>query len=157
MSRKVIANLADVPVDSGVQVEVMLRLGPARREKGSETILEPPTDTRPRIPRLTRLMALAIKFQGMLDRGEVEDYSDLAKLGYVTRARITQIMNLLHLAPNIQEEILSHKVCSPRIFERRLRLVTAQVLWQDQRFLWRSMSPSPSISPSATASKSHSE
>jgi hypothetical protein len=55
-----------------------------------------------RIPRITRLMALAIKFQDMVDRGEVRDYADLARLGYVTRARITQIMNLLNLAPDIQ-------------------------------------------------------
>jgi hypothetical protein len=34
-------------------------------------------------------MALAIKFQDMVDRGEVRDYADLARLGYVTRARIT--------------------------------------------------------------------
>src|ERR1035437_1468719 len=40
------------------------------------------TDGRPQRPRLTRLMALAIKFQGMIDHGEVEDYADLAELGY---------------------------------------------------------------------------
>src|ERR1017187_4734132 len=41
---------------------------------------------------------------GMVDRGEVRDYADLAQLGYVTRARITQIMNLLHLAPDIDRK-----------------------------------------------------
>jgi hypothetical protein len=51
-------------------------------------------------------MALAIKFQDMVDRGEVRDYADLARLGYVTRARLTQIMNLLLLAPDIQERVL---------------------------------------------------
>jgi len=58
----------------------------------------------PHIPRISRLMALAIKFQGMVNRREVCDYADLARLGYVTRARITQIMNLLNLAPDIQED-----------------------------------------------------
>jgi len=58
------------------------------------------------IPRISRLMALAIKFDGLVRHGEVRDYADLARLGYVTRARITQIMNLLNLAPDIQEEIL---------------------------------------------------
>jgi hypothetical protein len=42
----------------------------------------------------------------MVDRREVRDFADLARLGYVTRARITQIMNMLNLAPDIQEEIL---------------------------------------------------
>ena len=50
--------------------------------------------------------SLAIKFQDMVGRGEVRDYADLARLGYVTRARMTQLMNLLNLAPDIQEDIL---------------------------------------------------
>jgi len=62
-----------------------------------------PRDIEPgNVPRITRLMALAIKFDGIVRRGEVRDYADLARLGYVTRARITQIMNLLNLAPDIQ-------------------------------------------------------
>jgi len=47
-------------------------------------------------------MALAIRFDGLVRRGEVRDYADLARLGYVTHARITQIMNLLNLAPDGQ-------------------------------------------------------
>jgi hypothetical protein len=34
---------------------------------------------------------------------KVADYAELAQLAHVTRARMTQIMNLLHLAPDIQE------------------------------------------------------
>src|ERR1700722_7653073 len=59
-----------------------------------------------KLPRVTRLMALAIKLQELVDRGEVRDFAELATLGYVTRARMTQIMNLLNLAPEIQEQIL---------------------------------------------------
>jgi hypothetical protein len=58
------------------------------------------------LPRITKLMALAIRFDTLVSRGEVQDYADLARLGYVTRARITQIMNLLNLAPDIQEALL---------------------------------------------------
>jgi len=84
------------------------------------------------MPRITRLMALAIKFQEMVERGEVRDYADLARLGYVTRARLTQIMNLLLLAPDIQERVL----CGPWSdagSERTLRAVCAEVYWPDQR------------------------
>ena len=59
-----------------------------------------------RVPRVSRLMALAIRFDGLIRDGVVADYAELARLGHVTRARITQIMNLLMLAPNIQEAIL---------------------------------------------------
>ena len=59
-----------------------------------------------KLPRIARLLALAHKFQRMLDSGEVESMADLARLGRVSRARITQIMDLLMLAPEIQEEVL---------------------------------------------------
>jgi len=62
-----------------------------------------PTPVEPgSVPRLSRLMALAIRLEGLIQRGEMQDYADLARLGLVTRARITQIMNLLNLAPDIQ-------------------------------------------------------
>jgi len=58
------------------------------------------------VPRLSRLMALAIRFDKLIRDGVVKDYAELARLGQVTRARLTQITNLLNLAPDIQEEIL---------------------------------------------------
>jgi hypothetical protein len=83
-------------------------------------------------------MALAIKFQDMIDRGEIRDYAELARLGYVSRARVTQIMNLLNLAPKIQEDIL----CLPPAFgrgpvtERHLRELSAIIEWGEQRRAW---------------------
>lgn len=56
-----------------------------------------------RVPRIARLMALAIRFEQLISTGEVKDYAELARLGNVSRARITQIMNLRLLAPDIQE------------------------------------------------------
>jgi hypothetical protein len=51
-------------------------------------------------------MALAIRFEQLIRAGEIADYAELAHLGHVTRARITQIMNLRLLAPDLQEELL---------------------------------------------------
>ena len=58
------------------------------------------------MPRVSRLMALAIRFDLLVRGGVVENYAELAQLGHVSRPRITQIMNLLNLSPEIQEEIL---------------------------------------------------
>jgi len=136
------------------QVEITLAgWSPRVRERTDPTPPTPPA----RLPRIARLMALAIKFQDMVSRGEVRDYADLARLGYVTRARITQIMNLLNLAPNIQEAILSCEMDSPGIQERQLRSVASQVLWQEQRRLWRTINQPRSLSTSATASEIHPE
>ncbi len=159
MPRKMLTTVVqDACEDGSIQVEMTLPANHRRREAAAPRRPGPESNpNRPRIPRITRLMALAIKFQDMVSRGDVRDYADLARLGYVTRARITQIMNLLNLAPNIQEEILSRQGDSPGIQERQLRSVTSQVLWQEQRRLWHTMSPPPSLSPSATASEIHSE
>jgi hypothetical protein len=55
------------------------------------------------VPRVARLMALALRFENLIHEGRVADYSDLARLGHVSRARLTQIMNLLLLAPDNPE------------------------------------------------------
>ena len=91
------------------------------------------------VPRVSRLLALAIKLDGMIQRGEVEDYATLARLGHVTRARVTQIMALLNLAPDIQEAILFlPRTVSGRdaVAERQLRRITAATGWSEQREMW---------------------
>ena len=65
----------------------------------------PPPDPG-RVPRVSRLMALALRFEGLLKAGMVKDYAELGRLGKVSRARISQIMGLLYLAPDIQEAVL---------------------------------------------------
>ena len=85
-------------------------------------------------------MALAIRFEGLLASGQFRDYADLARVGGVTRARLTQIMNLLHLAPDIMEEVLflpRTVVGEDPIAERHLRPIAAIVEWKKQRRLWR--------------------
>ena len=62
------------------QVEMTLPGWRPRQRKQDPTRTPPPA----RLPRITRLMALAIKFQDMVDHGEVRDYADLARLGYVS-------------------------------------------------------------------------
>lgn len=92
-----------------------------------------------RIPRISKLMALAIHFQELLQDGVVEDQSDLARLSHVTQPRITQIMNLLLLAPEIQDEILHLPTVTQGkdpIHEKLLRPVAAEVCFQTQRDRW---------------------
>lgn len=89
-------------------------------------------------------MALAIKFEAMVENGEVRDYADLAQLGYVTRARMTQIMNLLLLAPEIQEGILDG-LSNAALPERQLRQVLTTVDWTEQRTILRTLSGSAGL------------
>lgn len=59
-----------------------------------------------RVPRISRLMALAIRFDRLLRNGVVANQAELARLGKVSPPRMTQIMNLLNLAPDIQGALL---------------------------------------------------
>lgn len=93
-----------------------------------------------RVPRVARLMALAIEFEKMLRKGDVGDHSELARLCNVTQPRMTQIMNLLHLAPDIQEQILNLAPVSRGrhpVTERDLRPIVAMPSWTRQRSVWR--------------------
>ena len=101
-----------------------------------------PEDTEPvgRIPRVAKLMALAIRFDDLLRTGKVRDMSELARLAHVTQPRMTQIMNLLYLAPDIQEEVLTlQHVMSGRdpVTERDLRGVVRNTAWATQRREWK--------------------
>ena len=129
------------PEDGAVQVEVAIPLHPRRPRVSPGAQVAPRADlpAPPRTPRITRLMALAIKFQDMVDRGDVRDYADLARLGYVTRARVTQVMNLLMLAPEIQEHLLSTDEALLGFPERLLRGLCAQVQWKTQRHQWKAL------------------
>lgn len=99
-----------------------------------------PEQPRGRVPRVARLMALAIRFERLLDEGVVANQSELARLAHVTQPRMTQIMNLLHLAPDIQEQILFlPEVAEGRdpVTERDLRPIAAAASWKRQRAVWR--------------------
>jgi hypothetical protein len=88
------------------------------------------------IPRIARLMALAIRFEGLLQKKKIRDYADLARRGHVTRARMTQIMKLLHLAPDIQERLLFLPPIEG-LNERNLRHLVSTIDWDEQRRMFR--------------------
>jgi hypothetical protein len=112
-----------------------------RLAKGRKQMQDAPAVPRPvvppgRVPRVSRWMALAIRFEQLLREGNVASYAELARLGHVTHARISQIMNLLHLAPDIQEAILflprTERGRDPMILHD-LQPIAAELDWQRQR------------------------
>ena len=120
-----------------------------RRDKGCKELRPGSAPVQPapgRVPRVTRLMALALRFEQLIRDGEVTDYAELARLGHVTRARISQVMNLLQLAPVIQEQLLF----LPKTEARRAPLILAQLQpiaaaldWKQQRRLWGKLTQTP--------------
>ena len=126
-------------MNDGLTVKVDVHFGVGRRSKKTLQIGEPPANLVDRIPRIAKLMALAIRLERLIAAGIVADQAELARLGHVSRARITQIMNLLNLAPDIQETLL---FLSPveqgrdQLTERELREIVADPDWRKQRRMW---------------------
>ncbi|MBK9126311.1 MAG: hypothetical protein IPM13_00715 [Phycisphaerales bacterium] len=127
-------------------IKVKRKVHFVRRARGRR-VVKPVSDAAPvpppgRVPRVSRLMALAIRFDQLIRDGKVADQSDIARLAHVTQPRMTQIMNLNHLAPDIQEQLLFLPLVTcgrDPIHERMLRPIAAQTRWRAQRQMWNGL------------------
>jgi hypothetical protein len=89
-----------------------------------------------RLPRVTGLLVLAHHIEARIKAGEIRDWAEASRLVGVTRARMTQIANLLLLAADIQDTVLSLPpvlVGRPTVTERDLRVLTTYAEWDIQR------------------------
>ncbi len=95
-----------------------------------------------RVPRVARLLALAIHIDELIQRGDVAGYAQLARQMRVSRARIAQVVKLRYRAPDLQETILFlprvQRGADP-ITERDLRPIASQPDWQKQRQMWAAL------------------
>jgi hypothetical protein len=124
------------------QVETLLH----KKRDGKRIVLADGKASQPkrppigRLPRITRYMALAVYYEDLIRTGHVHDYAEIATLGHVTRARVTQIMNLRLLAPEIQEELLTlDRVINGRdsLSLRQVQSIALENDWKTQRKEWR--------------------
>ncbi len=109
------------------------------REKKDAT---DPSRSPGRTARVARLLALALRMEHLVQTAVVLDYATVARLGHISRARLTQILNLTLLAPEIQEAILFLPLIQrgpDPIKERDLRQIAAEPDWQKQRRMWRQL------------------
>ena len=109
------------------------------RPEGERAVLPPG-----RVPRVSRLMALALRLDELVRTGQVASYRELATMGHVTRARVSQIASLLHLAPDLQEALLFLPLTGrgrDPIILADLMPIAAAFDWRKQRRLWRQLLP----------------
>jgi hypothetical protein len=104
---------------------------------------QPPTTVAPpRVPRIARLMALALHIETLLQTGTVSSYAEVARLGHVSRARVSQILSLVQLAPDLQVQLLFLKRPADGREPWPLRhvlSVAALLDWSQQRRRWRKL------------------
>jgi hypothetical protein len=91
---------------------------------------------------VARLLALAHRLERLRRAGVVRDYASLARLGHVTPARISQVLSLLQLAPDVQEQVLflppTERGRDPVILHDLLP-IAATPDWRKQRRLWAAL------------------
>lgn len=106
--------------------------------------------------RIARQLALAHALRRRLERGEFADFADMARQLGFTRARVTQLMDLLLLAPEVQEEILFLELPpgAQPLSERGLReALLGTIDWQEQRRRWEGLKGGlPTVAAPATGS-----
>ena len=87
-------------------------------------------------------MALAIRMEKLVGEKKASDYTAPASFTSVSRPRMSQIMSLTNLAPEIQETLLflPNTMAGPDpITERRLRHIAQTVDWSRQKELFREL------------------
>ena len=106
-----------------------------------------------RVPRITRLLALAHRCHRLIQDGTIINQSELAHYGQISTTRMTQIMWMDNLAPDIQEEILflpnTVKGRDP-IKEADIRPIAKTLDWKQQRKMWQAIKDSQPVNPSQT-------
>jgi len=131
-------------MNEGVTIEVPIHFTIGQSGQRILNTGEPPPATveAGTVPRLARLMALAIQIEELVRTHKVEDFAAIAELGHVSRARVSQIINLLNLAPDIQEAVLFlTPVAGERdtVSERAVRKIATEPDWGVQREMWRTV------------------
>lgn len=100
----------------------------------------PPAPVR-RPARVAVMLALAHKIQEAIAQGKVRDQADVARRLGFTRARLTHLLDLLLLAPDVQEQVLALEAVDGNqpLSERMLRGLAHIAFWSEQRRQWASI------------------
>jgi hypothetical protein len=124
---------------SGNAVEIQFQLRP---KSGGAEVARPEERSTGRLPQITRVLSLAIHFDEMIRRGDAKDYADIARLSCLSRERVSQIVRLNYLAPDIQVELL-YLPPTPTgrypISETAVRKIANLLSWVDQRREWAAL------------------
>jgi hypothetical protein len=118
------------------EVSFRIQPKPGARLTGAEVGYAPNLG---RLPRITQVLALAIQLEHTIRKGDAKDYADIARLGGLSRERVSQIVRLTYLAPDIQVELLYLPPTSTGrypISETAVRKIANLLSWRCQRQEW---------------------
>ena len=102
---------------------------------------KPKPPRKPRTPRVVELLRKALEWKALIESGEAANQADIARRERISRARVTQVMRLLRLAPEIQQHVLAipDMVHKPEITEHVLRPITQIEDLNNQRMTFQEL------------------
>lgn len=131
------APTTEAPKDRHVLIGALFRRR-SSRVTFAEAPAPPKAEPVRRPAKVARMLALAHHLQGAVDQGVVADRAAVARKLGLTRARVTQLLDLLLLAPDLQQAILALEAVdgAEPMSERALRAVAHAGSWVEQRTAW---------------------
>ena len=114
------------------------RIRQGRERRFVATLAAKPVPLPPRPAKVAVLLALAHRVQREIDAGSMKDRAEAARKLGISRARVTQVLDLTLLSPRIQEAVLSMETVggAEPVTERSLREVLKYDLWALQEAVW---------------------
>jgi len=100
-----------------------------RQQEGAERKL--PTMSAPTVPRIARLLALAHRWQQLIEEGEIKDQAEIPRLAGLTPARVSQVFQLQYLPPALQTRLLFATATALPLSARSARQIAGAVYWND--------------------------
>jgi len=117
---------------AGAEIAITVRKDPSGRRYS----VKPPSEKVSKPPEITRVMALAIQYQKMIDDGTVANCTELARRVKFSTVRVSQILKLRSLAPELQERLLFLKPDSKYLPEIAVRRVAEELDWAKQAVMF---------------------
>ncbi len=119
-----------------MQLQFEVQLPTIQRQAKATTMSRRRAD---QFPKIVKLLVLAHQIEQAIDEGRAKDYVDVAHQLAVTRARITQLVNLLLLSSELQTTILIEPHRVQHLSERQLRPITEEPDWQKQSEMFQKL------------------
>ncbi|MCP3105473.1 hypothetical protein LZ198_42095 [Myxococcus sp. K15C18031901] len=126
------------PADRRVLVGTLFSEKRKKRVVLQEAPPPPPPAPVRRPAHVARMLALAHHLQGAIDRELVPNRATVARKLGLTRARVTQLLDLLLLAPDLHARVREFEAIdgAEPMAERTLRAVAHAGTWAEQRAAW---------------------
>jgi len=129
-----------MPLPNPVKITFQLRPRISPRERTSTNTREPQANGE--VPAVTRALSMAIYFEHLIRIGDASDYATVSRMSGLCRERISQVMRLTCLSPDIQIELLYLPHCPAGrypVSESAVRKIANLLSWSAQRREWAAL------------------